>query len=241
MCYSQKGVILLDKKLETNEPKSDIAPVLVTDDLGKNWRSLTLTEDLEREFVKDHPRILDDSDMTIYYQRLQEFVNARISTLIPVLVRMPAESRVPLDQKTYWRPDIILWYKSTDSLRSILSESNIAIGSIFEIDNNPVLQKTTPGAGPFETDNTIHEVINLYPNPATDQTTLTYHLDRQKMVSIAMHDISGKLIKVYAKGETRSAGKNKLTINVKDLVPGMYLISIQTEDGNIFTQRLIKQ
>jgi hypothetical protein len=61
------------------------------------------------------------------------------------------------------------------------------------------------------------------------------------MVSIAMHDISGKLIKVYAKGETRNAGENRLTIDVKDLVPGMYLISIQTEDGNIFTQRLIKQ
>lgn len=74
--------------------------------------------------------------------------------------------------------------------------------------------------------------INLFPNPATDETTLYFTTEGVKIITIL--DLGGKVIR-----ETHtSSGLTNIDLN--DLTEGVYLICIKTND-NVYYKKLIRQ
>lgn len=78
--------------------------------------------------------------------------------------------------------------------------------------------------------------LSVYPNPAKEQTTLTYALGRSRNLVIDMYDMQGKFVQNLTQGQ-QSEGFHKLNVDVSKLPAGMYFIRLLS-DGLVQTQRL---
>lgn len=81
------------------------------------------------------------------------------------------------------------------------------------------------------------EWLSAYPNPATDQTTISYQLSANSTVGFVLTDINGKTITQKQLPNT-TAGAHQLTISTANLAAGTYLYTI-TANGYSLTKRLV--
>ena len=82
------------------------------------------------------------------------------------------------------------------------------------------------------------QAMLLFPNPAKTQVALRFLQPLEGSVNVLVSDVTGKLVK-----STRleaAANTQQLSINVQDLVPGVYVVSAQVA-GQQYVQRLIVQ
>ncbi|MBL7817460.1 MAG: DUF3500 domain-containing protein [Saprospiraceae bacterium] len=77
------------------------------------------------------------------------------------------------------------------------------------------------------------------PNPTTQQTTLRFTLPRDMSVSIAIYDMTGRMVKAVSKGKMYS-GDNNITVDLSHLASGVYTYTLETENGERATKRLVK-
>ena len=78
----------------------------------------------------------------------------------------------------------------------------------------------------------------LYPNPATDQVTLSLYAPQNEKAQVRIIDANGKV--VLNQTLNLSQGTTPQTINVAKLAKGYYFINTLTEEGNT-TERFIKE
>jgi hypothetical protein len=86
--------------------------------------------------------------------------------------------------------------------------------------------------------NTINETsdeIKLYPNPATQNTTLLFNLKNAEEIKITLFDITGKEMMLIVNEEMQK-GNQQININTSKLSPGIYICKIQSDNG----ERLMK-
>jgi hypothetical protein len=80
--------------------------------------------------------------------------------------------------------------------------------------------------------------ISVYPNPASDyisvqlQQSLTW-----KGLSFSIYNITGK--KFFQKRITQPG--NVLEVDISNLKPGYYVLSIDNKNQNIYTSKILKQ
>lgn len=80
---------------------------------------------------------------------------------------------------------------------------------------------------------------NIYPNPTSGVSTVSYSLQNSSEVSVNIVDITGK--KVYASKEGQKvSGKHTLDIDATEFNNGVYYVTIST-DEEIVTKKLIKK
>jgi hypothetical protein len=77
------------------------------------------------------------------------------------------------------------------------------------------------------------------PNPTTHQTTLKFTLPQEMTVKIALFDMAGRIVKTVAKGKMPS-GENNITVDLSSLAAGVYTYTLDTENGERATKRLVK-
>jgi N-acetylmuramoyl-L-alanine amidase len=79
--------------------------------------------------------------------------------------------------------------------------------------------------------------ITIYPNPFTNNATVSYHLIANTSVKISLIDVLGKNVILY-NNSNQTAGKHQFVINAADLQlsKGMYFLKLETEKN----QRLVK-
>ncbi len=82
---------------------------------------------------------------------------------------------------------------------------------------------------------TLKEVISVFPNPASDYITINTRDTAIK--SIQVYDIQGRLVK----NVEDISNTTEQTINLQGLKNSMYLVKINTENGTSFTKRIIKK
>ncbi len=92
-----------------------------------------------------------------------------------------------------------------------------ANGDVVEL---PLISNTADVAG--------LEELALYPNPAYNQTKVTFTNTASSPVSIAVLDYMGRIYQVHNVSET---GKTEFTLNTSDLPMGAYYISIANSNG----------
>jgi hypothetical protein len=66
--------------------------------------------------------------------------------------------------------------------------------------------------------------MEVYPNPAQNETNITFNLIKNNNVSFSISDLSGKVL-IHGTKNTQ-VGRNQLTINTSTLASGLYIIKI---------------
>lgn len=77
-------------------------------------------------------------------------------------------------------------------------------------------------------------VTSIYPNPVKDKVNFTIH-SKSKQASLQVYDMTGHLIRTIETSTTET-----VTINLENLVSGIYLIKIST-DEQVLTKKIIKE
>ncbi len=92
--------------------------------------------------------------------------------------------------------------------------------------------------------NEIHETIEsrIYPNPFSNDVTIAFEIHERQEVSIAVFDLTGKMVKKLSKGYYSSGkhtvewdGKNSIN---SEVVKGFYMIRIETSGDHYFSKIL---
>ncbi len=78
--------------------------------------------------------------------------------------------------------------------------------------------------------------VNIYPNPANNQISLSYTFDKVENVRIQITDLSGK--KMYDKSMFSTIGIQTKTLDVSNISNGIYNINISSNSTN-YNQRLV--
>ncbi len=75
-----------------------------------------------------------------------------------------------------------------------------------------------------------HTPFASYPNPFSNQTTLSYELTQAGQVKIAVFDATGRMMAIL-EDNWKQAGNHQLDWDATGLQPGVYFCHIQTADG----------
>ncbi len=96
---------------------------------------------------------------------------------------------------------------------------------------------TAKNIGLTELDIVNGNISNMYPNPATTEVSLNYSVKLSGKYSIEITNIAGITVKSVDLGNMAS-GNFKETVNIEDLNPGVYIVSL-TSEGYSTSKRLI--
>ena len=113
---------------------------------------------------------------------------------------------------------------------------NILGNSILYIDNlnfdgflAGIKEPALTNAGNFD--------FNVYPNPFSEQATVSFTINKEENVIVRLFDISGKQIALLANGRF-IAGNHKFDLSANGLKKGFYFCVINTENA-VFSKKLI--
>ncbi|HXP53063.1 MAG TPA: T9SS type A sorting domain-containing protein, partial [Bacteroidia bacterium] len=79
--------------------------------------------------------------------------------------------------------------------------------------------------------------INVYPNPFTDRSFISYNLPEAEKVSVSVCDIMGQKVATLVDDEMQSAGYHQLYF--KGAAAGIYILNIQAGKNSI-TKKLVQ-
>ncbi len=85
----------------------------------------------------------------------------------------------------------------------------------------------------------IEPELKVYPNPFSDLFNIEYKITKESPVYIEIYNSTGHLVKVIVENDVHSPGTYDLKIDGNDLLKGIYLVRIATENAQI-TKKLIK-
>ena len=79
--------------------------------------------------------------------------------------------------------------------------------------------------------------LQIYPNPFSRNTTISFFLDRSEKVTLKVFDLSGREVTTLLNDELTS-GEHSITLDTKDLPEGIYMLKLQTE--HLVQQRMME-
>jgi hypothetical protein len=80
-------------------------------------------------------------------------------------------------------------------------------------------------------------ILNIAPNPASEDLTVFYHNSQDGLVRIRLYDLQGKIVRTLA-DENQPGGDQQIKAVVSDLVHGTYVCTLES-GGTISTRKLI--
>ncbi len=120
---------------------------------------------------------------------------------------------------------------------SVKAENGAGLISAVYTSNGQTVDLT-----PTSIANTTNETaINIYPNPFTNATTLTFSLTENAIVKIELVDVLGKQIQLYS-NKNQSVGKHQIAINANELglSKGMYFLKLMVNEEVTTTKVILK-
>ncbi len=221
-------------------------PVLITDDLGVNWRSYTLDYTINDEdiaYMKEHhlnPGSYDKIKKT--KEDAEKKLIEKLKIFIPILVKTGYTYTKDDKAKHKLRPDLILWYEPTDSFFALLPKN---IANEIKAEYTAIkANQPTPSCKYFETCKSIKGMINdfsAFPNPTNNELNIQIDLAEERKLTISLTDISGKVVKNFVKDILQQPCKKEYPVQIGEVSEGMYLLLIETDKGERVTQRIIKK
>ena len=111
--------------------------------------------------------------------------------------------------------------------------SSVTDTSVYSLGSTFTTQNTTGLASKSLAENSL----NVYPNPATQNVTISYNLETSEKVSISICDVVGQEIMSIAKNDQQAEGIHiyNATINI----PGIYFIKL-TAGYTSVTRKIVK-
>jgi len=81
----------------------------------------------------------------------------------------------------------------------------------------------------------------VYPNPATEHTTLKFKINNERSLTIGLYEPTGRLIRLLYENKYYSTGIYDENINLSDLPAGVYILGIYSNKKEQVSVRVIKQ
>jgi hypothetical protein len=81
---------------------------------------------------------------------------------------------------------------------------------------------------------------NLYPNPESIQSKLSFTLMKSRKLNIIIHDVNGRIVKELVNDVQYNAGSHDIDIPLDDLPSGINYIIIKTNENETIVKRMIK-
>ena len=81
--------------------------------------------------------------------------------------------------------------------------------------------------------------FNVYPNPASDQVTLSFSSDKEDVYNIRLLDIAGRV--VINETQTSLIGDNQYQMNLYDIAEGVYMVVIHYSNGTMQKKLVIQR
>ncbi len=82
--------------------------------------------------------------------------------------------------------------------------------------------------------------IGIAPNPTSNEFTVSYHLDEEADVDIALYDATGQLIGNIVRSRQSKGDYNEPSSLLESMPTGMYFL-ISRINGEVHTERIVKQ
>ncbi len=82
--------------------------------------------------------------------------------------------------------------------------------------------------------------LAIYPNPAKNNTTLSFNMKCNSKLSVDILDLNGRLVKQMEPIDTFS-GKNELAVDCEGLKAGIYLLKLTSENGVNSTRLVVSE
>lgn len=119
---------------------------------------------------------------------------------------------------------------NTDSIQEFaIGAGNTEATNKWSIDGiNIVVKFQENSLSNSEINNNQIEEFKLYPNPSKNKISFTIN-----PVKTQIFDVTGKIVKFY--------NNRKNTMDISTLKSGIYIVKVQTEEGQIFFKKLLKQ
>jgi arabinogalactan endo-1,4-beta-galactosidase len=130
----------------------------------------------------------------------------------------------------YWSPEWISapqWGSPWENL-ALFDFDNEVLSSIKAFDDNT-------GINDFSSSKIR---LGIKPNPATSNATISFTLDEKSFAKIELHLLSGKKLYTIADGNF-GQGLIEIPLNLDNLTPGIYLLSLTVNEVNYY-QKIIK-
>lgn len=121
------------------------------------------------------------------------------------------------------------WAKESSDFRAVTGDG---CGGDIRLAMSPVLTNNTTLLTP---------PINgfaVYPNPATDNITISYNLDEASDVQLRIYNVLGEVVKSQFISNVE-VGVHNYSVNLDDIPMGIYLFSLNTKQG-LKTARIVK-
>jgi PKD repeat protein len=103
---------------------------------------------------------------------------------------------------------------------------NMYCDSITLIDNDVAIEEEN-----------IFGVVSIHPNPANDETTISYTLNAASEITISLADVTGRNLAYIYTGNSM-AGTNKFNLNTTAFAAGIYMVNVSS-GSYLVTQKLI--
>jgi hypothetical protein len=173
------------------------------------------------------------------------FLN-NINRLIPILI---SKESIP----NALEKDIIFWFSPNEAFFDSLPARykndlrNEYKALLIQTDPNipqEIKDKTPTVCTYFEECRPTYPEISklkVYPNPAKDIVNIDFELNKPDKVRIVIFDIEGKPLRMLKDMEELPSGFNHLQVNMSNVPSGIYILTLQNNNGSYKTQRIIKQ
>lgn len=79
------------------------------------------------------------------------------------------------------------------------------------------------------------------PNPFSAACKIFVHLEKEQTIDLFITDVQGKLVETLAKNQSLNAGQNEFQYNNQRLEPGIYFMTIQSNDLKLTRKIIIRK
>ncbi len=170
----------------------------------------------------------------------EEVKGYQMNQLIPVLVRSGQTYTLSDRINQNWRPDIILWFKPTQEVLSILESEGA--GAIWgDISSTEVPDTSAGNCRYTEVCRNKTGVFNshlLYPNPATLFANFSWVASEASDYSIKLFAVNGAEVKAFSNLHAE-VGKNQYSMDLSGLPAGIYMMILSSDKGDEIHERLV--
>jgi hypothetical protein len=126
-----------------------------------------------------------------------------------------------------WTPEPKLTSNNLNSVFFISQNLGWAVG-----DNGTILRYWVEDTGISDHPGALVNNVVITPNPASDQTSVTFNLKKKTNLQIEIRDNSGRVVKNIFKGKL-SPGEHTIRMDLPDLSNGVYLCRLYADADTI--------
>lgn len=233
------------KKIFSNEDEAQVIDGTVVDESNINTiTTLKIDKGKKIGMLLDKPgqkiwtdNSKNDSNTTHLYSNMSfSLIKHDINKLIPIEVSLDGD-----------KTDFIVWYEATDEfleklpsrlIQKINPELNAADDQAEHCNNEPV-KKDDAVMDVWSGCSGAIQGMKLYPNPAVDQSSVELSLKEDRSLSMAVYNLSGKLIKRIGNPTQYAKGQLVKPIDLTGINPGLYYVVVKSDLGEQALQRII--